>query len=152
MLNSPTEDRTLMIDFRLHLTLCGIPRPTEAARDRLDRALARWNWGSFDSRAVARAVTGELVDDALQHGGTAPDISLQLTRSGRRLRIEVTDSSSGQAPDHPHIDPTALLEHAAQWGNTSHPYGGTTVWCELLDLPEPRRPARSEIAVRTLAA
>jgi hypothetical protein len=134
-----------MIDFRLHMTLRGTPdRPTEDARDRLDRALARWNWGSSDSRAAARAITGELVDGALRHARPASDVGVQLTRSGHRLRIAVTADAP---PDRTWVPGP----HAARWGTTGHPHGRTTVWCELLDIPMPRRPARSEVA-RTQAA
>jgi hypothetical protein len=138
-----------MNDIRLYVTLGSTPHDAQAAIDRLDQALARWNWGSAGSRVDARLVIKELIDDALEHAGPAPDISLELMRSGHRLRIEVTDGT----PGHPHprsVDAAGYIgldvvqSIASQWGSAPHPRGGTTVWCELINIPEPRRPAPSE--------
>jgi signal transduction histidine kinase len=138
-----------MNDIRLYVTLGSTPHDAQAAIDRLDQALARWNWGSAGSRADARLVIKELIDDALEHAGLAPDISLELARSGHRLRIEVTDNSPGdphsrfvEATGHHGLNVVQSL--ASQWGTAIHPHGGTTVWCELINIPEPRRPAPSE--------
>lgn len=138
-----------MNDIRLYVSLGSTPKAAQSATDRLDQALARWNWGSACSRTDAHLVIKELIDDALAHAGPTPRISLELRRSGHRLRIEVTDNS----PAHPRPRPVdAADQHglrvvtsiASQWGTAHHPYGGTTVWCELIDIPEPRRPAPSE--------
>ncbi|HTK61216.1 MAG TPA: ATP-binding protein [Pseudonocardia sp.] len=139
-----------MNDIRLYVSLGSTPKAAQSATDRLDQALARWNWGSAGSRTDARLVIKALVDDALVHAGPAPRISLELRRSGHRLRIEVTDNS----PTHPRPRPVdgaaqrtlhVVASISSQWGTAHHPHGGTTVWCELIDIPEPRRPARSEI-------
>ena len=139
-----------MNDIRLYVTLGSTPQAAQAALLRLDQAVARWNWGSAGSRADARLVIEELIgnaiDQALAHTGFAPDISLELTRSGHRLRIAVTDSSPGRPNPRP-VDEHGLhvvASIAAQWGTAPHPHGGTTVWCELINIPEPRQPAPSE--------
>lgn len=138
-----------MNDIRLYITLGSTPQATQAATERLDQALVRWNWGCAGSRADAHVVIEELIEDAVTHAGPKPDISLELTRSGHRLRIAVTDNS----PGHPHSRLVETSGHhglrvvqsvAAQWGTAIHPHGGTTVWCELINIPEPRRPAPSE--------
>lgn len=138
-----------MNDIRLYVSLGCTPQAAQAATDRLDQALTRWNWGCAGSRSDARLVIKELISDAIAHAGPAPDISLEIARSGHRLRIEVTDNS----PGHPHSRFTeaaghhelqVVQSHASQWGTAIHPHGGTTVWCELIDIPEPRRPAPSE--------
>lgn len=140
-----------MNDIRLFVTLGCTPQSAQATLRRLDQALTRWHWGSAGSRADARLVIKNLIDDALEHAGSGltPDISLELTRSGHRLRIAVTDST----PDRRHTRPVdSAGDHglhlvksiAAQWGSAPHPRGGTTVWCELISIPEPRQPAPSE--------
>ena len=138
-----------MNDIRLYVTLGSTPQAAQAAIERLEQALARWNWGSAGSRGGARRVIKELIDDAVEHAGAAPDISLELTRSGHRLRIAVTDNSTG----HPHSrfveasghhELQAVQSLASQWGTAIHPHGGITVWCELIDIPEPRQPSPSE--------
>lgn len=138
-----------MNDTRLYVTLGSTPKAAQAAIERLDRALARWNWGSPGSRDEARLVIKELIEDALGHAGPAPEISLEIARSGHRLRIEVTDCSPGRPQ--PRSEDTAgqyglhmIQAIASQWGSAHHPHGGTTTWCELIDIPAPRRPARSE--------
>ena len=138
-----------MNDIRLYVTLGATPQAAQAATDRLDQALARWNWGSSGSRADAHLAIKELIEDAIAHAGPSPDISLELTRSGHRLRIAVTDNSPGlphsrfvEAAGHHELRTVQSL--ASQWGTAIHPHGGTTVWCELINIPEPRRPASSE--------
>ena len=138
-----------MNDIRLYITLGATPQAVQSATDRLDQALARWNWGCAAARADAHLVIKELLEDAIAHAGPTPDIALELTRSGHRLRIAVTDNS----PGHPHSRFVEATGHhglrtvqslASQWGTAIHPHGGTTVWCELIDIPEPRRPTPSE--------
>ena len=138
-----------MNDIRLYVTLGSTTEAAQAATERLEQALARWNWGSAASRADAHLVIKELIEDALEHAGPVPDISLELTRSGHRLRIAVTDNSPGD-PHSRFVETTGhhglniVQSLASQWGTAIHPHGGTTVWCELITIPEPRQPAPSE--------
>ena len=105
-----------MNDIRLYVTLGATPQAAQAATDRLDQALARWNWGSSGSRADAHLAIKELIEDAIAHAGPSPDISLELTRSGHRLRIAVTDNSPGdpharfvEAPSHHDLDRKSVV-------------------------------------------
>jgi hypothetical protein len=138
-----------MNDTRLYVTLGATPIAALAAMDRLEQVLTRWNWGSAGSRAGARLVIKELIEDAVEHAGPAPEVALELARAGHRLRIEVTDTT----PGHPHSRFVEAAGHhelhvvqslASQWGTSIHPHGGTTVWCELISIPEPRRPGPTE--------
>jgi serine/threonine-protein kinase RsbW len=122
-----------MNDIQLYVTVDSSPTAAHAARRMLDRALDRWGWGCDGARADALLLISELVGNAVEHGGDGPRISVQLTRSGRRLRISVTDTS----PTHPSVGPDGgyglrlVQAIASQWASTPHPHGGKTVWCEL---------------------
>lgn len=137
-----------MNDIRLYITLGATPMATQAVMDRLRLVLARWDWGSAGSRTDALLVIQELIDDCRDHAGPDPTISLELARCGQRLRIEVTDTTLGRRPRS--LDAAdghelhAVRTIAARWGSSKHPHGGATVWCELINIPEPRRPVPAE--------
>ena len=93
----------------------------------------------------ALLVAGELLANAHQHGGGAT--ALDLTWSGTRLRIEVSDASPtppGLIQPHEAARPSGhglyLVERlSTHWG--SHPRAdGKTVWAELHCPPD--RPAQ----------
>jgi anti-sigma regulatory factor (Ser/Thr protein kinase) len=129
-----------MNDIQLYVTVPSDENAAHTARTLLDRAMTRWCWGADGSRADALLLISELVGNAVEHGGGGPRIPIQLTRSGRRLRISVTDAS----PTHPSVGTDSgyglrmVQAIASQWASTPHPYGGKTVWCELTEAPRPR--------------
>jgi anti-sigma regulatory factor (Ser/Thr protein kinase) len=89
------------------LALSGESGIVPRARDFTRQALREWGWlpgSTADRRAAAEdvlLVVSELVTNACLHAG-GPD-ELRLLRSGKALRLEVTDGGRGEpAPRSPH--------------------------------------------------
>jgi anti-sigma regulatory factor (Ser/Thr protein kinase) len=92
-------------------------------------------WGVGEAFADVPLVTSELVTNAVQHAGSAVDVTLDLTPE--RLRLEVSDCSEqppvlGDVADAHNggwgLHIVALL--ASRWGLESRA-DGKTVWCEV---------------------
>jgi anti-sigma regulatory factor (Ser/Thr protein kinase) len=98
------------------------------------------------ARQVLELVVSELATNAVVHAGTAFTVSLQ--RDPASLRVEVTDSGSGDVTVHnPDVSDThgrgltIVRALADDWGVRPGPAGGKTVWF-VLDITGNRRTAR----------
>ncbi|MFJ8745384.1 ATP-binding protein [Embleya sp. NPDC127516] len=119
-----------------------VPHRTGAAaraRTAVGAALADWGWGE-DRVAAAVLVLSEMLTNAQVH--TTGDVVLAVRRTGRGVRLSVTDTGSRMptrrdtGPEHEggfglHILDTLTTD----WGVRKH-RGGKTVWADL-DAPRP---------------
>jgi serine phosphatase RsbU (regulator of sigma subunit)/PAS domain-containing protein len=123
----PAAPRTARRRFR------GDAASASAARRFIGDILAAW--GQRDIREDACLLLDELVTNAVQH--TLGDVDVRIAL-GRRLRVDVHDSSS-RHPGHRPIDGDSELGRglyiverlASAWGSVPVPGGGKTVWFEL---------------------
>jgi len=122
-------------------------RAVEEARTFAARTMRRWALTALEE--PAGAIIAELVANAVLHACT--DLTLRLTCSPSRIRIEVDD----QDPRPPVIvEPAGLQEggrgmvivalYSTAWGVITHP-NGKTVWAEIdrASTPMPWRPTSS---------
>jgi signal transduction histidine kinase len=102
--------------------------------------------GSPESAGIARravawfagGLVSEVVTNALLHGMVGAPLELRADRGGGRLRVEVTNTGPGIAPEPRATDSTPeggyglfLVERlATRWGLVRH-LGMTRVWFEL---------------------
>jgi len=115
---------------RLRLALAPDVHAPAAAR----RALRELRLGEHAADAVLLA--SELVTNAVEHAGLAPDerIELAATCDGERTRVEVRHRGRGFSPDVPPGLGLRLLDRITErWGVERN--GVTCVWFELVDRP-----------------
>ena len=127
-----------MVSFNASVDLPPTPLAPGAARRVLAEFLAIWE--APHSAIDAGLLVNELVSNAVEHVGGA--LRLQVSLSGRRLRVALTDGS----PIHPVLlDPPGLQPRgrgmrliaavANRWGSESY-RRGKRVWFELVPAPE----------------
>jgi signal transduction histidine kinase len=115
---------------RLRVALAPDVHAPAAAR----RALRELPLGEHGADAVLLA--SELVTNAVEHAGLAPDqrIELAATCDRERTRVEVRDRGRGFAPDvAPGLGLQLLDRITERWGVEHN--GVTCVWFELVDGP-----------------
>ncbi|UOX85871.1 ATP-binding protein [Amycolatopsis sp. FBCC-B4732] len=120
------------------------PQTVEAAT--LARGFLRectTDWGVPGLTYDGLLVVGELVDNALQHTRSAPDVRLDLR--GKLLTIAVADDNPRPAVllERPGLrDPGIGLQIVAQtarrWGSSTRWSGGKVVWATLAPAANPR--------------
>ena len=123
------------MDEKLELTL-GVGRDTPA---RARKALGGLNGSLADLRQPVRLLVSELVTNAVLHGGTGSDrtIQLRLVARAEQVRVEVTDQGPGFEPGATGYreDPvggfglTLVDELADRWGVEAEQ--GACVWFEI---------------------
>ncbi|MET9730989.1 SpoIIE family protein phosphatase [Streptomyces sp. NPDC006458] len=124
----------------------GDPEALHEARHMV-RAAVR-TWGARDRADEIELVADELITNALMHTEGAAIVTLRALAGGRRLRVEVEDSSSAlprrrEAGESGVSGRGLLLVHLLtdDWGVEARG-GGKCVWCEF-EVPEAeRRPRR----------
>lgn len=92
-----------------------------------------------DQRHQIALLLSELVTNAVQHGGAAPDrdVEVRLSATSERVRVEVEDPGADGGPSAERLTPEGgwglvLVDHLAdQWGLTDQPSGGSLAWFEL---------------------
>ncbi|MFZ4152135.1 SpoIIE family protein phosphatase [Streptomyces pseudogriseolus] len=147
--NEPYDDVTLLLartralgpDTEASWTLDGDPRAVRTARTLAARRLAEWGLhGLVDATEL---IVGELVTNAVRHGGGP--VGLRLLRD-KTLTVEVSDGGAALAP-HPRLALTTdeggrglylVAKVSRRWGVRPVP-GGKVVRAEL-DCPRPPRP------------
>ncbi|MFZ4190407.1 SpoIIE family protein phosphatase [Streptomyces pseudogriseolus] len=147
--NEPYDDVTLLLARTRALgpgteaswTLDGDPRAVRTARTLAARRLAEWGLhGLVDATEL---IVGELVTNAVRHGGGP--VGLRLLRD-KTLTVEVSDGGAALAP-HPRLALTTdeggrglylVAKVSRRWGVRPVP-GGKVLWAEL-DYPRPPRP------------
>jgi anti-sigma regulatory factor (Ser/Thr protein kinase) len=120
----------------LSIDLPGSPESAGIAR----RAVAWFAGGhlSEEQHKDTALLVSEVVTNALLHGMVGAPLELRADRGGGRLRVEVTNTGPGIAPEPRATDSTPeggyglfLVERlATRWGLVRH-LGMTRVWFEL---------------------
>jgi len=114
--------------------------------------LHRWGYPPESGPAEAAGlIVAELAANAVTHGRVpGRDFEVQLTLTGRLLRIDVTDTRTERRPPEPgaHAEPEALAESgrglllvealAERWTVLDRPPVGKTVRAELVLTPPPQ--------------
>ena len=110
--------------------------PTAARLARGTAQLACRAWRVSSACEVAALAVSELVGNAVRHGGSGR-LTLRLSMTPRRLRLEVIDSSPGtpvvRQPPRDAENGRGLwmvAELATRWGVEPTP-GGKSVWVEI---------------------
>lgn len=131
-----------VLEQRVVRRLAAVPHSVEVARA-VARVACR-SWGEPDACDAAALVTTELVGNSVRHAHCR-EVVLQLTRTPRRLRLEVADDD----PALPRPAGPGLLEEggrgllvvsrlATRWGVAPDVDGtGKAVWVELALPAEP---------------
>ncbi|NKQ57160.1 ATP-binding protein [Amycolatopsis sp. K13G38] len=117
---------------RAELTLARSPDAARRARRFVDRICTDWRFPALCEDA--ETIASELVENTLQHTGSQPQLCLERRPDG--LTISVSDD----APEHAYIRQAdsyggfgmlMVSKTAAEWGCTTAPAGGKTVWARL---------------------
>ena len=130
------DDSPSMRGDDLSIDLPGSPASAGVAR----RAISRFAGGDLTDAQLndTALMVSEVVTNALVHGRTGAPLEVRARRAGGRLRVEVTNSGPGLAPEPRATDPSPdggfglfLVERlATRWGLVRH-LGKTRVWFEL---------------------
>jgi serine/threonine-protein kinase RsbW len=115
-------------------------QPTQESPSRARDAISGFK-GQLDDRTYAelQLLVSELVTNAVRHASLAPDdsILLEVSWTGERLRVEVSEAGVGFTPGTPKPTPDGasgwglyIAEHVAdRWGVTRSE-GTNRVWAE----------------------